>query len=51
MNNDFQSVKVTVICSFVQQAFVYEGKTGELLRELGSPAHKGGIYAVSCCEN
>lgn len=29
------------------QAFVYEGKTGEMIGELGTPAHKGGIYGVS----
>ena len=27
--------------------FLYDGKTGDLVRELGSPAHKGGIYACS----
>ena len=25
---------------------MYEGKTGELIEEIGSPAHKGGIYDV-----
>ncbi|XP_064599768.1 WD repeat-containing protein 1-like [Liolophura sinensis] len=29
------------------KAFVYDGKSGERVGELGSPAHKGGIYAVS----
>lgn len=29
------------------QIFVFDGTTGENLQELGSPAHKGGIYAVS----
>ena len=29
------------------QSFLYDGKTGDLRGELGSPAHKGGIYAVS----
>ena len=29
------------------QSFVYGGKSGELKGELGAPAHKGGIYAVS----
>ena len=27
--------------------FLYDGKSGDLVRELGSPAHKGGIYACS----
>ena len=25
---------------------MYDGKTGELSGEIGSPAHKGGIYDV-----
>ncbi|CAL4141804.1 unnamed protein product, partial [Meganyctiphanes norvegica] len=32
---------------FDGKIFVYEGKDGSLIKELGSPAHKGGIYAVS----
>lgn len=35
------------VIRYIFQAYVYEGKTGDLLGELGSPAHKGGIYAVS----
>ncbi|CAH8512067.1 unnamed protein product [Heterobilharzia americana] len=27
--------------------FLYDGETGETLREIGSPAHGGGIYAIS----
>ena len=27
--------------------FVYDGKTGDLIKQLGDPAHKGGIYACS----
>jgi len=33
------------------QAFVYDGKTGEKVGELGDPAHKGGIYGVSFSSN
>lgn len=29
------------------KAFIYDGKTGERTGELGPPAHKGGIYAIS----
>ena len=29
------------------KVFLYEGKEGILVKELGSPAHKGGIYACS----
>ena len=29
------------------KAFLYEGKSGDLIKELGSPAHAGGIYACS----
>ena len=32
--------------SFVLQAYVYDGKNGERMLELGDPAHKGGIYGV-----
>ncbi|KAK7076863.1 WD repeat-containing protein 1 [Halocaridina rubra] len=32
---------------FDGKIFLYEGKDGELKKELGSPAHKGGVYAVS----
>lgn len=28
------------------KAFVYDGKTGEMIGELGMPAHKGGIYGM-----
>lgn len=27
---------------------MYDGKTGEKIKEIGSPAHKGGIYDVGC---
>ncbi|XP_069139831.1 actin-interacting protein 1-like [Argopecten irradians] len=30
-----------------KQAFVYDGKTGDKLGQLGEPAHKGGIYGLS----
>ncbi|KAF6021051.1 WDR1 [Bugula neritina] len=33
------------------RAFVYDGKTGEKVGELGDPAHKGGIYGVSFSSN
>ncbi|CAI9738774.1 actin-interacting protein 1 isoform X2 [Octopus vulgaris] len=29
------------------KAFVYDGKNGESIGELGSPAHKGGIYGIA----
>ncbi|XP_052831609.1 actin-interacting protein 1 [Octopus bimaculoides] len=29
------------------KAFVYDGKNGETIGELGSPAHKGGIYGIA----
>ena len=29
------------------QVFLYDGKTSELVGELGSPAHKGGVYGVA----
>lgn len=32
---------------FDGKVFVYNGANAELEKELGSPAHKGGIYAVS----
>ena len=33
---------------FFFQSFVYDGKSGERVGQLGDPqAHKGGIYAVS----
>lgn len=32
---------------FDGKIFVYDGKEGTLLKEMGNPAHKGGIYAVS----
>lgn len=31
----------------LSQAYLYDGKTGERQSELGSPAHKGGIYGVA----
>ena len=27
--------------------FVYDGKTGDLIKQMGDPAHKGGIYSCS----
>ncbi|XP_033756075.1 actin-interacting protein 1-like [Pecten maximus] len=30
-----------------KQAFVYEGKTGDKMGQLGEPAHNGGIYGLS----
>ena len=32
---------------FDGKVFIYDGKTSELIGELGSPAHKGGVYAVA----
>lgn len=32
---------------FDGKVFVYNGQTAEKITELGSPAHKGGVYAVS----
>ena len=32
---------------FDGKIFVYDGKTGDIKLELGSPAHKGGVYGVS----
>lgn len=32
---------------FDGKIFVYNGTSSDLEKELGSPAHKGGIYAVS----
>lgn len=32
---------------FDGKVFIYDGKTSELVGELGSPAHKGGVYAVA----
>ena len=32
---------------FDGKVFIYDGKDGELIKELGVPAHKGGIYGVS----
>ncbi|XP_028391390.1 WD repeat-containing protein 1-like [Dendronephthya gigantea] len=31
--------------------YIYDGKTGEHTGEIGSPAHKGGIYDVSWCSD
>lgn len=33
------------------QAYLYDGKTGDMTLELGSPAHKGGIYGVAFSGN
>ena len=27
--------------------FLYDGKSGDLVKEIGAPAHKGGIYSCS----
>jgi len=35
----------SILCCL--KAFLYDGKSGEKKAELGSPAHKGGIYGVS----
>jgi len=32
---------------FDGKVFLYDGKTSELVGELGSPAHKGGVYGVA----
>jgi len=32
---------------FDGKVFIYDGKSSDLVGELGSPAHKGGVYAVS----
>jgi len=32
---------------FDGKVFLYDGKSSELIGELGSPAHKGGVYAVA----
>ncbi|XP_076040118.1 actin-interacting protein 1 flr isoform X2 [Oratosquilla oratoria] len=32
---------------FDGKVFVYDGKDAELVKEIGSPAHKGGVYGVS----
>lgn len=32
---------------FDGKIFIYNGSTSDLDKELGSPAHKGGVYAVS----
>ena len=32
---------------FDGKVFIYSGKDGELIKELGGPAHKGGIYGVA----
>lgn len=29
------------------KSFIYDGKTGEMKVQLGTPAHKGGIYAIA----
>ena len=38
---------VFVSASMDGQMFLFDGKTGEKTGTFGSPAHKGGIYAVS----
>lgn len=42
---------VLLLYPFYFQAYVFDGKTGEKLLELGSPAHKGGIYGVTFSPN
>ena len=32
---------------FDGKVFLYDGTSSELVSEIGSPAHKGGVYAVS----
>ena len=32
---------------FDGKVFIYDGATAELVGEVGSPAHKGGVYGVS----
>lgn len=49
-NNQYLSLKlltIWVMNGYVVQAIVFNGENGEKVGEFGSPAHKGGIYAVS----
>lgn len=32
---------------FDGKVFLYDGSSSDLVGEIGSPAHKGGVYAVS----
>jgi WD40 repeat protein len=32
---------------FDGKVFLYDGSSADLIGEMGSPAHKGGVYAVS----
>jgi WD40 repeat protein len=32
---------------FDGKVFIYDGSSADLIGEVGSPAHKGGVYAVS----
>lgn len=32
---------------FDGKVFIYDGATADLVGEVGSPAHKGGVYGVS----
>lgn len=32
---------------FDGKVFLYDGSSADLVGEIGSPAHKGGVYAVS----
>jgi WD40 repeat protein len=32
---------------FDGKVFLYDGSSADLIGEIGSPAHKGGVYAVS----
>ena len=34
---------------FDGKVYLYDGTTSELVGEVGSPAHQGGVYGVSCC--
>lgn len=39
---------------FDGKVFIYDGATADLVGEVGGPAHKGGVYGVSCiksCKN
>jgi WD40 repeat protein len=35
---------------FDGKVFLYDGTSSDLIGEIGSPAHKGGVYAVSIKE-
>lgn len=34
---------------FDGKVFLYEGTNADLVSEIGSPAHKGGVYGVRTC--